>query len=170
MLCLQERSNPFSSEVASGLPHINYKQCNLCNLFNFSGKIKNKLTSNPMSPSIKPQFLSTNTWMYVLPVLQSFLRYPETSLSMKPKGNYTVIDFIVIAIWHCASQPLGSQFLFELRRLSIMALMKSLSVCRGVRLRTDSAPKLNHYQATVLKAEAKLLSVHWCYLVDYIAF
>lgn len=38
-----------------------------------------------------------------------------------------------------------------------MALMKSLSVYRGVKLRTDSAPKLNQYEDMTLSVEAEPL-------------
>lgn len=113
--------------------------CNQCNIFTFSGK----KAPTEQTSSLKAQFLNTNPRIYIPLVTQNLSRYPETSLSMKPKGNYTVIDFIVIAIWHCAFQPPGSQFLLELHRLSVMALMKSLSVYGGIKPRTDSAPKLN---------------------------
>lgn len=140
--------------VVNGLPHINYS--NVINAI-FSPSLEKKHPTEQTSPSPKAQFLNTNPWIYVPPIIQSLSGSPETSLSMKPKGNYTVIDFIVIAIWHCAFQPPGSQFLLELHRLSIMALMKSLSVYRGVKLRTDSAPKLNQYEDMTLSVEAEPL-------------
>lgn len=48
--------------------------------------------------------------------------------------------------------------------------MKSLSVYRGVRQRIDPAPKPNQYKSMTLSAKAELLSVHYCYFVDYMAF
>lgn len=44
--------------------------------------------------------------------------------------------------------------------------MKSLSAYRGVKPRTDSAPKLKQYEDMTLSAEAEPLSVRYCYLVD----
>lgn len=103
-------------------------------------KQTNEQTNNTNISFLKAQFLKSTPRIYIPPTIQSLSRYPDTSLPMKPKGNYTVIGFTVIAIWHCAFQPPGSQFLLEWRRLGIVALMKSLSIYRDVKLWTDSAP------------------------------